>query len=84
VTAGSRAHITGRLRSIDPACIASQAVALRVLRPAGATSRTTMTSTEGRYAFTVKITRETVVRVEHAPSGSCERIRSERRTIAAT
>ena len=68
VTAGSRAHITGRLQSIDPACIASQTVALRVLRPAGVPSRTTMTSTAGRYTFNVKITRETVVRVELAPA----------------
>jgi len=43
-----------------------------------------MTSTAGRYAFNVKVTRETVVRVEHARSGSCEQVRSERRTIAAT
>ena len=84
VTTGSRAHITGRLRSIDPACIASQTVALRVLRPAGVPSRTTMTSMAGRYTFNVKIRRETVVRVEHARSGSCEQVRSERRTIAAT
>ncbi|MGB7804525.1 MAG: RCC1 domain-containing protein, partial [Actinomycetota bacterium] len=69
VTVGSRARITGRLRSVDPACIASQTVALRVLRPAGVPSRTTMTSMAGRYMFNVKITRETVVRVEHAPSG---------------
>ena len=76
VTAGSRARITGRLQSIDPACIASQTVALRVLRPAGVPSRTTMTSMAGRYTFNVKITRETVVRVEHARSGSCEQVRS--------
>ncbi|MGB7804004.1 MAG: hypothetical protein WBM72_00220, partial [Actinomycetota bacterium] len=65
-------------------CIASQTVALRVLRPAGVPSRTTMTSTAGRYTFNVKITGETVVRVEFAPAGSCERVRSTRRTIAAT
>ncbi|HSH32600.1 MAG TPA: hypothetical protein VLB31_03160, partial [Actinomycetota bacterium] len=84
VAAGSRARITGRLRSIDPACIASRTVALRVLRPASVPGRTTMTSMAGRYTFNVKITRETVLRVEHAPSASCERVRSSRRTIAAT
>jgi hypothetical protein len=81
VTAGSRAEITGRLRSIDPGCIASQTVTLRVLRPAGVPSPTGMSSTVGRYSFTVKIRRETVVRVVYTGSGPCEQVRSERRTI---
>ncbi len=40
-----------------------------------------MTSAEGRYSFTIEISRETVVRVVFAPSGPCERILSTRRTI---
>jgi hypothetical protein len=84
VHAGSRADVTGRLRSIDPDCIASQTVTLRVLRPAGVPNRSAMTSAAGRYNFKVRVKRETVVRVVYAGSGPCERVRSERRTIAAT
>ena len=41
-----------------------------------------MTSATGRYVFTVRIERATVVRVVHPGDGSCERVRSKRRTIA--
>ncbi|HEV8089732.1 MAG TPA: hypothetical protein VGQ50_13810, partial [Actinomycetota bacterium] len=80
--AGSRADVTGRLLSIDPACVGSQRVALRVLRPTGIPTRDTMTSATGRYVFTVRIERATVVRVVHPEDASCERVRSKRRTIA--
>ena len=80
---GSRAAVTGRLRSIDPDCIASQTVTLQVLRPAGIPSRTATTSSDGRYAFNVRIKHDTVVRVVYAASGSCERVVSERRTIGS-
>jgi hypothetical protein len=81
---GSRAAVTGRLRSIDPDCIAWQTVTLRVLDPGGVADRTASTSDVGRYSFHVRIRRDTVVRVVHAGPGSCERVRSERRSIDAT
>jgi alpha-tubulin suppressor-like RCC1 family protein len=84
VRAGSRADVAGHLLSIDPACIASQRVTLRVLRPTGVPNRSDTTSATGRYRFTVRIKRETVVRVTYAGTDGCEPVRSQRRTIAAT
>jgi hypothetical protein len=81
VAAGSRVDITGRLWSIDPDCVASQSVGLRVLQPAGVRSRTTATSSAGRYSFSVRVKRETVVRVVYAGEGPCERVLSKKLTI---
>jgi hypothetical protein len=78
---GSRAAVTGSLRSIDPDCIASQSVTLRVLRPTGVADRIVSTSAAGRYRFEVRIKRRTVVRVVYAGTADCERVRSVRRTI---
>jgi len=72
---GSRAAVIGSLRSIDPDCIASQSVTLRVLRPTGVADRIVSTSAAGRYRFEVRIKRRTVVRVVYAGTADCERIR---------
>jgi hypothetical protein len=84
VHTGSRAAVTGSLRSIDPDCIASQNVTLRVLRPASVADRTAPTSAAGRYRFEVRIKRRTVVRVAYAGTADCEPVRSGRRTITPT
>ena len=49
----------------------------------GIPGRTAMTSSDGRYAFNVRIKHDTVVRVVYAASGSCQRVVSERRTIGS-
>jgi len=78
VAAGSRARITGSLKSADAGCVASQKVKLK---KGAATVATKTTSATGTYKFRVKIKRKTAVQVLYPGSPECGASKSSKKTI---
>jgi uncharacterized delta-60 repeat protein len=81
VMAGSKARITGRLSSADPACATGRDV---YLKKGGVTLGPKMTDDSGRYSFRSAITVKAVVQVTFAGTAGCSPSASAKKTIGVT